>query len=603
MASLIDLFKNSEFDVADAPDTETFIEQETDGIRVASGVDLNNPVFYGNEAVRIGTRTTRTKDTMLEGTNPTGGEPGLLDSAVIKITGGRVESLTDARNKINDFIGIPETLIPTRVADKIQKEGKTVQQVIDEREGTEFGKFLKQTGGGNLDTIGKQALGQGIGILKDKARTILFGTPLEPTLPQENQGGIIFSGDPAISSLWGDTTYTEYQNEFDYRKEDLTARELQEDSAAKFQVNLANFSPVYGVQRGSKNIRDSAAIDPESGVFSEYSPISPYTLTTPGLRERSLEVKRGLGLDDSGRYRDEINSTPLGDITKTTEELEDLDLIPFWVSRYGADRRIHFRALLTGIAENVSPSWNTNKFFGNPYSFYTYGGVERNVSFNLLIYCMNELELNNNWEKINALTRLTYPTINESNYTNPPIIQFRIGDIYNNKVGLIEALTYTLPDNGTWEIDPVIGLLPKIIEVSLTFKFIEQEGAENSLYNYERSQAATANVNNKVANPITNPVTGVGNSGLGYVDTKAKPISLNITKPQVKVLSDSSNLLKPSEENAQDDVQLGRSAYVEREIKLGTNNVDDNISRVFRRPNSRINRELEFRTPNSTRLV
>ena len=43
--------------------------------------------------------------------------------------------------------------------------------------GTEFGKFLKQTGGGNPTTIGKQALGKGIGLAKDKLRGALFGEP------------------------------------------------------------------------------------------------------------------------------------------------------------------------------------------------------------------------------------------------------------------------------------------------------------------------------------------------------------------------------------------------------------------------------------------
>ena len=43
--------------------------------------------------------------------------------------------------------------------------------------GKDVGKFLKQSGGGNPTTIGKQALGKGIGLLKDEARKGLFGGP------------------------------------------------------------------------------------------------------------------------------------------------------------------------------------------------------------------------------------------------------------------------------------------------------------------------------------------------------------------------------------------------------------------------------------------
>ena len=60
----------------------------------------------------------------------------------------------------------------------------------------------------------------------------------------------------------------------------------------------------------------------------------------------------------------------------------------------------------------------------------------------------------------------------EDKLVNPPIIDFRLGDIYVKKIGLIESLSYTFPDSGTWEIDPEIGLLPKFIEVSLSIKFI-----------------------------------------------------------------------------------------------------------------------------------
>ena len=133
MASLIDLFKNSEFaDQIKDESPSTFIEQETNGIRVESGVDLNNPTFYGNEAVRIGTRTTRTKDTMLQGTNPTGGQGGILNEGIQILSGGKLKTISDARNKINDAIGIPDLLIPTRMADKLET-GLSVQDVLDQK--------------------------------------------------------------------------------------------------------------------------------------------------------------------------------------------------------------------------------------------------------------------------------------------------------------------------------------------------------------------------------------------------------------------------------------------------------------------------------------
>ena len=39
-------------------DTETLVEQELTGIRIKSAVELNNPILYGNESIRIMNRTT-----------------------------------------------------------------------------------------------------------------------------------------------------------------------------------------------------------------------------------------------------------------------------------------------------------------------------------------------------------------------------------------------------------------------------------------------------------------------------------------------------------------------------------------------------------------
>ena len=60
---------------------------------------------------------------------------------------------------------------------------------------------------------------------------------------------------------------------------------------------------------------------------------------------------------------------------------------------------VHFRGTITGLNETVSPRWGSGKFSGNPFSFYTYESIERNVSFNFTIYPMNSAELVNNWTK------------------------------------------------------------------------------------------------------------------------------------------------------------------------------------------------------------
>jgi hypothetical protein len=189
MPSIIELFKNKELlfpggstaKGAVKKDSETFIEQETSGIRIKSLVELNNPLIYGNEATRIANRSTSDVEEMTTSNGGSGTDGGLIGKGLSKL--GIDGGISGLRDKVNSKLGIPTNAIPTRL---LGKEGFTDLKSTDPvtldtygDNGTEIGKFLKQTGGGNPKTIGKQALGKGIGVAKDVLRGALFGEGAE----------------------------------------------------------------------------------------------------------------------------------------------------------------------------------------------------------------------------------------------------------------------------------------------------------------------------------------------------------------------------------------------------------------------------------------
>ena len=164
------------------PDTETLVEQEISGIRIKSAVEINNPLIYGNEATRITLRSTPTLDKMKDSTGGEGGDGGLIGKGISALTGGSLNSISDVRDKFNSKLGIPTSAIPTFVDNHgdLQKGAEpdtmiTLGKIRKDAAGTELGKFLKNSGGGNFQTIGKNLLGQGISLVKDKARDVLLG--------------------------------------------------------------------------------------------------------------------------------------------------------------------------------------------------------------------------------------------------------------------------------------------------------------------------------------------------------------------------------------------------------------------------------------------
>jgi len=698
------------------PDTETLVEQEISGIRIKSAVEINNPLIYGNEATRITLRSTPTLDKMKDSTGGEGGDGGLIGKGIAALTGGSLNSISDVRDKFNSKLGIPTSAIPTFVDNHgdLQKGAEpdtmiTLGKIRKDAAGTELGKFLKNSGGGNFQTIGKNLLGQGISLVKDKARDVLLGksqsigqnilgggSSEDSAFPYSSQQSYSTSirnaknneadsdkiqsqGTEKVSELTSktkeglfkkktigesisnsnssldsdreyrsDAPYTKYVETYITQDSEETDLEIPsaetEDDLAKKTATSQEKNKKIGedttpnIEYSKENkyssiVRDEATDDDQSGKFTridlttlphnstdrgtsffrlpQYSK-NPYDIDLrypkqAGSSEPSANMDSLYGITKGS---DKLNSNGISGEGNSKEDLENSDLIPFWIKPLGGNS-VHFRASLTGISENVTPSWNTNKFYGNPYSFYTYQGVERNCTFTLQMFCYNELELAAMWEKISIVTKQCYPIIggkvDNRQYVTPPIIQFRLGSMYNNKQGFIESLTYNIPDNGTWEIAQNGLYLPKLVDVSLTIKLIESAGDENVLYNYGRSDEATKSINEKRKSSFqSDPQTGGGTENIGggaQSNTESSP-SVNVNNegiPQTekeqeksndginkkpKSLSAKGSAETPKEADSgtstfKSDQSRTRTELEKKEEKLKSKGVDDWATRII----------------------
>jgi len=568
-------------------DTETLIEQETTGIRIKSAVDINNPLIYGNESTRIAIRSTPSVEKMKGATGGEGGDGGLIGAGLGAITGGRINSLSEGRDYVNSKLGIPGSAIPTYVdgTGELQK-GKepdtmiTLGKIKKDAAGTELGKFLKQTGGGNFRTIGRNIIGQGISLVKDKVRDTLFGSPIslgsnvasnqsyeyssfEPysttirnaknNEPEEDKLQLVQSqAKEKIDELKNKTKDLLKKNKkideevedkstsdeeiYSVKNEQLKVRDSREtnlsiptdesnDEVKKDTDNkLTESTPIDKEEKEkvdyskenkySDTIREEQTDDTSDGIFkridlsslpgkvdkqptlssnikelnSAFSSENPYSKDMP-----TLESLYGMATTF-----DTLNADGKEGENFTRKELEDSDLVPVWIAPKGG-KSVHFRSVISGLTETVTPSWSTQKFLGNPYASYNYEGVERSLSFNLKMFCYSATELANMWTKIQFITTNCYPSfevVKENKVVKPPIVEFRIGNMYKSKVSFIESLSYTIPDDSNWEV--VDGLqLPKIVEVAITMKFIENAGIEDTLYAYEITDESLKVINEK----------------------------------------------------------------------------------------------------------
>ena len=489
-----------------AKGSETLLEEEVTGARLIRTASM--PFIYGTELPRLTLRSTPLLDKMREGTGPEGsvGGGGLLGGFISK-----------ARDFVNDKLGIPSGVIPTKVIgfDSISKKGETQNRMIDlaeikkSGEGSLLGKFLKGTGGGNLKTIGKQALGNAISFGKDKLRGKLFGeggvtgfnnagtTGLKNTTI--NYGSIdnalgVTIGEPNSDGLRDakGLMYSKTLNLNSDPESKSVGATKPTNNNEPYKLNFIDASEEGGLAAKPSIVIDrtifSSNPDREGKSFAS-------KIRGPISKDDFIEKKRGMG-----QIADTINNTnifegetlTLGDGTT----LDEKDFVPLKFTSIHRNKTVQFRATLSGLSETLSPSWDSHKFIGSPFSNYTYSGIERSVTFNFKVYSLNATEHKIGWDKINFLNSLVFPQgYYDSSAVVPPFIRLTIGDLYKGKLSFIESLSHTWDDNTPWNVTNkerkvlsddagiITGTsekdikmegyrLPMITDVSMTVKFL-----------------------------------------------------------------------------------------------------------------------------------
>jgi len=459
---------------------ETKLEAEVTGLRILAST--TSPIIYGTDILKFSKKTRGIVEDMKLGANGTVGLTGKLSSFIAK-----------AENFGNDLLSkigakLPEDLIPSRIVlnsdfkkSKVSETIVTLTKLKTNSGGNLLGKLIKDNLQGRPNP--NQILGSALELGKKKLNTLLLGSPSQAAVNFAKDGGDNYDND---------SKYGRVMVGAQFLTQDLI--ELRNDLSSKYVAyKTPNVTPLP--------ITNYIAVP----TFSK-EPKQMYSKRKSTATENLLEVKKGMAdYSKTGKRGDELNRlvqynskdglTP-DDRDPNLPSLKSLDLVElkFWsVAKQAA---VNFRATLTGITETVSPTWDTQKFVGNPFNFYTYSNIERSVNFAFKIYALNADELKACWQKINFLTNLTYPQGYAGNIAVvPPFIRFTLGSMHVNKEAFISDLSYEIPDDAPWEIDAEgLGMseyiLPKLINVTMTLKLVETVGSTYQMATGERKAVA-----------------------------------------------------------------------------------------------------------------
>lgn len=207
------------------------------------------------------------------------------------------------------------------------------------------------------------------------------------------------------------------------------------DSKRQSQIQYNNVNPfamkyseLSGVKRFEDHIRDVEYYNAITGVDS---------------------YEGGKGFART-KYPDKIN---IEDIY--SYEPYNNDQIAFWFRDVVNNKYLQFRATVTGINDNSSIDWTETNYVGMPNKIYNYKGYTSTIGFNFVVYLNSVRELHPTWKKLNYLKSLRAPSkYVDGKYMVPPIVELRIGDIYHNVPIVLNSITFSIPDDVSWETLP-----------------------------------------------------------------------------------------------------------------------------------------------------
>jgi hypothetical protein len=240
-----------------------------------------------------------------------------------------------------------------------------------------------------------------------------------------------------------------------------------------YTSTIENFDPNRDIQFRRSTEAYSTVNDTmnPSIKFPAYSVGTPVKFSSSGSNvANSIENKnwfaKAKGKGDTAR-EDKYNA--LGVVGKSTAERagsdspifddngQSRDLIYFYFYDLINEQYIPFRATITSLSDQNSADWEDIQYMGRADKLFVYKGFSRDVNFAFSVYANSAKEMIPMWNRINYLVGLTRPSKyttssgKQDRFIYPPMVTFRIGDMYVDQPCVISSVGVTVPDDTNWE--------------------------------------------------------------------------------------------------------------------------------------------------------
>jgi hypothetical protein len=187
-------------------------------------------------------------------------------------------------------------------------------------------------------------------------------------------------------------------------------------------------------------------------------------LGNPGKRSRNRSsYTRG---SDGGKALDKLNASYIykSNVDNGYESKGIYsDIIPFIISILNNDSQVggsyrknmHFRAFIDSFSDSYDADWSPIEYMGRAEKLYKYKGFGRKISMAFTVVAQSREEITAMYDKLNFLASSLAPEYLDSEtsgYMAGNIAYITLGGYINDQPGIINSLTFDIPEESPWEI-------------------------------------------------------------------------------------------------------------------------------------------------------
>jgi hypothetical protein len=239
--------------------------------------------------------------------------------------------------------------------------------------------------------------------------------------------------------------------------------DILKDNNDKIETTILSTSPDYV----TKNLESRVNIGGSNGFGPGNRQGKNLVSYTDGSGIGPVDKINALPIYSDNSVRKDGPGTPVNDLVKFRIAIID--------NRDPTNKTfIHFRAFIDNFSDSYNATWNPVTYLGRGENFYTYNNYTRNISMAWTVAAQSKDELIPMYKKLNYLASSLTPYYTPNGYMTGNLVQLTVGGYLYEQVGIINSITYDIPEESPWEIgindaggyDSTVKELPHIIRVT-----------------------------------------------------------------------------------------------------------------------------------------